>query len=285
MMLRLFLMFGLLLSIACQSPKKAVTLGPVVVVEDTSLPSKIETSAEILKANRRIPDALLHQIEQGLTNRFRHQILWNDGQPWFRLPQDGKARVTVYQTSGAVWFCSRALGTCERLQLWNNQLGGGTDSRKCEDGDEESYVLKFVEETATTGHDMSQVGRNYAGGAFGSITLTLDSREEIVKRYKQLRPAKLQSLQNWIQKEANEYQQNGYHSITIASFDDSDPYVHLYGDRKIANGGPLVFTVFWIDEIKEWKYAAMLTQQQNPNVFAQQKAIIQEIACDIINFK
>ncbi len=285
MMLKVLAMIIAMFSLTCQSSEKGVTPGPVAVVKKSPPTMTNGISAHKSSANKVTPAAVLRQLERAFAARFRHEILWNNSSQGFHLPKDRRAQLTFFQTSSSVWYCSRVLGTCARYRLEKGQLGARSDSIRCEDEDEKRAVLKFVEETVTTGHDQGLRGLDYSTGTFGSITLTFDSREEIVKYYRRLRPAKLKSLKDWIQHRADEYRENGYRSITIASFDTLDPNVYLYGDREAAHGGPLVFTVFWFDNLKDWQFEGMLTQEQAPEIFAQQKSLTQEIACETIRFK
>lgn len=287
MLLRIVLIGVMNLSIACQppSPKKVVTYGLPIVVEELQQPKHSLDSTTKVSMDRLIPNDVLRQLKGKLAARFRHEILWHDVPEGFYLPKDHHAQLMLYQTSDSIWYCSPDSSTCGRYRINNSQLGQRTDSTICEGGDRKSSLVKFIEKTITIGHDLSLRGRDYSDGSFGSITLTLNTQEEAINYYRQLHPAKIQSLRDWIQRKSDEYSQNGYRSITIAAFDASDPNVHLYSDRLASHGGSLIFSVFWNDEIKDWEFEGMLTEEQSPETFSQQKAIVQAIACDTIKFK
>lgn len=270
MILRILLMVVSMVSISCQTTDK--------------------THAGLSRQTTNPADASLRRRERELAACLRWEILWNDAPLGFRVPEGGTARLAAYQTGDNFWYCSRDLRVCAQYRLDERQLGQRINSIKCSgEQDDMSSVLKFAgqppNQPLTSGQRVG--GLASSSGILWTPTLELNTREAMVKQYKQLRPTELEGLRDWLR---TSHQNTGYRSITIACFASSDPEVYIYGDRPAERRGPIVFSVFWDKEREEWleawilEVAVLRERGQGTERFEELKAMIQAIACDTIRF-
>jgi hypothetical protein len=95
-----------------------------------------------------------------------------------------------------------------------------------------------------------------------------------------LRPKPGGTLTKWL---ITQLRDSGYRSVTLACFKPLDPIIYVFGDRKV--GSPIIFSLFWDGERKEWTQAGMLERSHNAVTFDELYETIKSIACDTVKFK
>ena len=118
-------------------------------------------------------------------------------------------------------------------------------------------------------------------GITWTTRINISRREDIVQQYKQMQPAELDGLKEWIRNAKNSA--NVVRSITIACFAPSDPMVYYFIDRT--DDRPVIMAVYWNKDRQEWIVAASAERLQAPEKFDETHHIIETVACSTIQFR
>jgi hypothetical protein len=116
-------------------------------------------------------------------------------------------------------------------------------------------------------------------GIVWTTTINLARREEIIRQYRQMRPAEIEGLKEWIRSPTT--QGTEVQSVTIACFAPSDPMVYYYVDGSAS--GPVVMAVFWDKEQQRWVVASSLERSQGSEKFEEMHRIIESVACSTVS--
>ena len=241
----------------------------------------------------RADDSRLQAIERTLAAVLQWEVLWNDSPKGFRLPNDGSITLAIQAASDSVSYCSHQAGVCVTYRTGDYRNWEGASSARCDDNrSDQDALLAFIgKEPVKPGGGRKTplvLGR---GGFSGSpesgsgitwtTTISLGSREEIVRQYRQMHPQEIEGLQSWIRTATT--RDSGVKSITIACFAPSDPMVYYYVDRPAK--GSVVMAVFWDRERQAWVVASSLERSQGPQRFDEMHRTIESVACSTLNFE
>jgi hypothetical protein len=244
------------------------------------------SNGQSIRSNDGSPGA----VQETLAAVLDWEILWNDSPAGFRRPNDGQMTLAISATPDFVSYCSHQAGVCTEYRRSKHRNWEGTRSTGCNGiGSDEDALLAFAE---TARPPISSHGQRMPLGGGGLVGLPalgirwiaklhLDTRAEIVGKYKRLHPANLETLEEWIR--AQSTAKTGVGSITIACFSDSDPMIYYSVDRKEEE--PSVIAVLWDSERLGWIVASSLEQSQNSERFAEMHRIIESVACSTISLE
>jgi hypothetical protein len=243
----------------------------------------------------RSEDASLRRFEQQLAAVLRWEILWNDSPTGFHVSPNGSATFALHSSPNALSYCSRDVGVCARYKIGPTRNWELVASDRCDGGqsnqdallafDGENVERPVAKAASRPRHVFGPGGLTGSPmpgfGVLWAATIRLASREETVRQYRQMRPAEIEGLKEWIL--ASRKKDAGVKSITIACFAPSDPMVYYYVDGPGKEAG--VLAVFWNREREEWIVAAALERSQNPGRFEEMHRITDSIACSTIKLE
>ncbi len=165
-------------------------------------------TAPLCGQGRPYDDPGLRRFERELEAVLRWEILWNDSPAGFVAPPGRQARFALNKRGNSLSYCSHDVGVCVRYRIDPNRNWEGETSTKC-DGSEsdEDAVLAFIgvgakePGSAAGSRRMPELGSGGLTGAPSSsagvtwtATLNPGGREEIVRRYRQLRPPEIEGI-------------------------------------------------------------------------------------------
>ena len=267
------------------------------------LPAILATGLQGQTLPRTIP--AVQANEQTLAAVLRWEILWNDSPKGFRVPADGTITLAIYAVPDSVSYCSHQAGVCVKYRADGYRNWQESASSKCDDtrSDEDALLTFLAREDSQKvvgswqsqlilGQGLSGIPRPESGagvaepparsvGLRWTAKISLGSRAEIVRRYRQMHPAEIEGLKKWIG--ASDPQNTGVKSIAIACFAPTDPMVYYYIDRPAK--GPVFMAVFWDRDRESWTVAASLEQSQGPEKLEEMHRIVQSVACSTITFQ
>lgn len=231
-----------------------------------------------------------HRPSRHLRRFFGGEILWNDSLKGFQAPNGGAITLAIYAAPDSVSYCSHKAGVCVRYMVSNYRNWEEADSSPLKDDhSDEDALLSFVGKKprkSTPGHETQpSLGRELAGapapgGILWMTKITLATRAEIVRRYRQMRSAEMEGLRKML---TTPNPDPGTKSITISCFAPTDPTVHYYVNRS--PDAPVIMSVFWDRERQEWAVAGSLERSQGPERFEEVHRIIDSIACSTVRFR
>lgn len=238
-------------------------------------------------------DPSIRATERTLVAVLQWEILWNDSPKGFRLPNDGSITLAMHAAPGSVSYCSHQAGVCVTYRTSDYRNWEGSSSARCDDNrSDQDALLAFIgKEPVTPGGGQKTplvLGRGglsgspeSSSGIIWTTTISLGSREDTVRQYRQMHPQEIEGLQSWIRTATT--RDSGVKSITIACFALSDPMVYYYVDRPTK--GSVVMAVFWDRERREWVVASSLERSQGPQRLDEMRRIIESVACSTLNFE
>jgi hypothetical protein len=223
------------------------------------------------------------------------EILWDGAPVGFVIPSGEQARFSLDSKPGFLSYCSRDVGVCARYRIDPDRNWERDRSAKCDGAQtDEDALLGFIGEISgkpavSRGHRQKPtVGRGGltgaptpASGITWATTLSVRSRDEIVRQYKQMRPPDLGGLEDWIRTSGTPDSET--RSIRIACFAPTDPMVYYYVDRS--GREPIEMAAYWDKERQEWVVASSLERSQGSQRFEETRRIIDSIPCATIRLK
>lgn len=238
----------------------------------------------------------LHQYERALASRLAFETLWDDLPKAFTFSASPiTANLSLYMDSKYLFYCSYTFAVCAQYELSNGRIRDRLKSTSCRSDmapcgsnqNEIGAVQRFanldnrIANSSLPSRSTVQISGQLPqySGIVWTMTMTLDTKESTLSRYRPLRPPQLSDLTNWIQGKLN---MAGYSSVTIACFDDLDPSVYLYGERREKGG--VVIEVSWNAEREDWVEAKIIENTNDSGLVSKLSRTIKSISCGDIRF-
>ena len=220
---------------------------------------------------------------QQLTYVLEWEILWKISPIGFKFPKDS-ALVNIFLGPDFLSYCSSDLGSCVKYSIsgFRNWQAVRTEVC-CGNTDSKTALRSFVE---ADGSPLGQIASrrqrsgilDQASGIEWEELIRLHNRAQMIDTYKRLKPKNLESIGQSLKSELRD---DGYKTLMIACYRETDPLVYIYGERT---NGPIVFAVFWDSREQSWIDGGVIATAEHADVLEDFKATIKLVSCTTITF-